>query len=159
MEEQEWSIHFDGSFTFQGGGIGMVLKSPGKEHMFTYKLGFSCSNNEAEYETQIVGLKAAKRLGIKRLKVFGDFELVIKQIKGTYGVKNPSLAAYKVTAQELMKHFTSLKCKVINRNENKLAASLATLATKSMLKKEKITLRVEKQLDLFKVELCLLEDW
>ena len=36
-----------------------------------------------------------------------------------------------------MKHFTSIECKVISRNENKLADSLATLATKSMLKKEK----------------------
>ena len=44
-----------------------------------------------------------------------------------------------------MKHFTSIECKVINWNENKLADLLATLATKSMLKKEKMTLQVEKQ--------------
>ena len=40
IEEQEWSMHFDGLSTFQGGGIGVVLKSPGEEHMFTYKLRF-----------------------------------------------------------------------------------------------------------------------
>ena len=74
----------------------MVLKSLGEEHTFTYKLGFPCSNNEAKYEALLVGLKAAKRLGIKKLKVFKDSELVIKQVGGTYGVKNPSLAAYKV---------------------------------------------------------------
>ena len=44
----------------------------------------------------MVGLKAARRLGIKRLKIFGDFELVIKQVEGIYGVKSPSLAAYRV---------------------------------------------------------------
>ena len=44
-----------------------------------------------------------------------------------------------------MKHFISIECKVINKNENKLIDSLATLATKSMLKKEKMTLQVEKQ--------------
>ena len=66
----------------------MVLKSLVEEHMFTFKLYFPCSNNEAEYETLVVGLKASKRLGIKRLKVFGDSELVINQIEGTYGVKN-----------------------------------------------------------------------
>ena len=54
------------------------------------------------------------------------------------------MAAYKATVQDLMKHFTSIECKVINRNENKLADSLATLATKFVLKKEKITFRVEK---------------
>ena len=66
----------------------MVLKSLVEEHMFTFKLHFPCSNNEAKYETLVVGLKASKRLGIKRLKVFGDSELVINQIEGTYGVKN-----------------------------------------------------------------------
>ena len=69
-------MHFNGLSTFQGGGIGVVLKSPGEEHMFAYKLRFHCSNNVAEYEALI--LKATKRLGIKRLKVFGDSESVIK---------------------------------------------------------------------------------
>ena len=58
-----------------------------------------------------------------------------------------------------MKHFTSIECKVINRNENKLVDSLATLATKSVLKKEKMTLRVEKQPGLIQDELCLPQDW
>ena len=58
----------------------MVLKSPREEHMFAYKLCFPCSNNEAEYEALLLGLKAAKRFGIKKLKEFGDFELVIKQV-------------------------------------------------------------------------------
>ena len=58
-----------------------------------------------------------------------------------------------------MRHFTSIECRVINWNENKLANSLATLATKYVLKKEKMTLRVEKQFNLIKVKLCLQEDW
>lgn len=70
---------------------------------------------------------------------------MIKQVGGTYGVKNPSLVVYRVGVQRIMKYFTSMEYKVINRNENKLADSLATLATKSILKKEKMTLQVEKQ--------------
>ena len=65
----------------------------------------------------MVGLKAAKRLGIKRLKIFGDSELVIKQVEGIYGVKNPSLAAYRATMQRIMEHFTSIEYKVVNRND------------------------------------------
>ena len=87
-----------------------------------------------------VGLKATRRLVIKRLKAFGDSKLVIRQVKGTYGVKNPSLAAYKAIVQRIMEHFTFIEYKVVNRGENKLADSLAILATKSILKKEKITL-------------------
>ena len=89
-------MYFDGSSTFQGGGIGVALRSLGEEHTFAYKLHFRCSNNEAEYEALLVGLKATRRLGIKGLKVFGDSKLVIRQVEGIYGVKNLSLAAYRV---------------------------------------------------------------
>ena len=77
-EEQEWPMHFDGSSTYQGGGVSVVLKSLGEENMFAYKPRFPYSNNEAEYEALVVGLKAAKKLGVRRLKVFGDSKLVIK---------------------------------------------------------------------------------
>ena len=56
----------------------MVLKTLGEEHTFSYKLRFPYLNNEIEYEALIMGLKATRRLGIKKLKVFGDSELVIK---------------------------------------------------------------------------------
>lgn len=75
-------------------------------------------------------------------------------------MKNPSLAAYRATTQELMKNFTSAECKVINQNKIKLADSLATLATKPVLKKEKLTLQIEKKKPvLIKSESCLPEDW
>ncbi|XP_075663032.1 uncharacterized protein LOC142632532 [Castanea sativa] len=136
-------MYFDGSSTSQRGGIGVVLKSPGEEHTFAYKLRFPCSNNEEEYEALLVGLKAAERLGIKRLKIFGDSKLVIRQVEGIYGVKNPNLTAYKVALQRIMEHFTSIQYKVVNINENKFADSLATLAIKFVLKKEKMMLSRE----------------
>ena len=74
-------------------------------------------------------------------------------------MKNPSLAAYRATMQDLEKHFTFIECKMINRNEDKLVDSLATLATKSVLKKEKMTFRMAKQLGLIKGGLCLTKDW
>ena len=58
-----------------------------------------------------------------------------------------------------MKHFTSIEYKVVSRNENKFVDSLATLATKSVLKKEKLTLQVEKQPGLVQDEWCLPQDW
>ena len=63
--------------------------------MFACKLHFPCSDNEAEYEALLVGLKATRRLGIIRLKIFGDSKFVIRQVEGIYGVRNPSLAAYR----------------------------------------------------------------
>ena len=53
-----------------------------------------------------------------------------------------------------MEHFTFIEYKVVNRGENKLANSLATLAIKFVLKKEKMILRVKKQPGLVQDELC-----
>ena len=85
--------------------------------------------------------------------------MVIRQVKGIYRVKNPSLATYRAAVQRIMEHFNFIEYKVVNRGENKLANSLATLATKSVLKKEKMTLQVEKQPGLVKDELCFPQDW
>ena len=50
-------MYFDGSSIVQGGRIRVVLKSPGEEHTFAYKLHFPYSNNEAKYEALFVGLR------------------------------------------------------------------------------------------------------
>ena len=52
-------MYFDGSSTFQGGRIGVVLKSLREEHTFAYKLHFLCLKNEEKYEALLVGLKVA----------------------------------------------------------------------------------------------------
>ena len=51
---------------------------PSKVQVCSYKLAFDCSNNEAEYEALIVGLKILRKLKAKKIAVYGDFELVIK---------------------------------------------------------------------------------
>ena len=69
-------------------------------------------------------------------------------------MKNPSLVAYRAAVQKVMEHLTFIEYKMVNRGENKLADSLATLATKLVLKKEKMMLQVEKQPGLAQDELC-----
>jgi len=44
----------------------------------SYKLAFECSNNEAEYEAMIIGLKILRKLNAKRISIYGDSKLVIK---------------------------------------------------------------------------------
>ena len=78
-----------------GNGIGVVLVSPEGCHTpFTARLCFDCTNNRAEYEACIFGLKAAIDLGIKSLNVLEDSALVIIQIKGEWDTKHPSLIPY-----------------------------------------------------------------
>ena len=69
VEDIEWTLNFDGSSTHEGGGVGIVLKSTGNERRvdLSYKLDFTCTNNEVEYETLILGLMAALNIRVSKL--------------------------------------------------------------------------------------------
>ncbi|KAH9316947.1 hypothetical protein KI387_018716, partial [Taxus chinensis] len=84
-ESMEWQVHFDGSFTFHGSGAGVVLITPiGDIIPRAFRLGFPCTNNIAEYEALIAGLKLAITWNIKQLRVVGDSQLIIKQVNDEY---------------------------------------------------------------------------
>ena len=73
----------DGALNALGNGIGAMIISPKGYHTpYTARLCFNCTNNMAEYEACIMGLRAAIDLRVKFLSVFGDSALVISQIKG-----------------------------------------------------------------------------
>ncbi|XP_024200230.1 uncharacterized protein LOC112203495 [Rosa chinensis] len=87
-EEEPWTLHFDGSAMTNRGGAGVVLLDPmGHAIPLSFKLNFSCTNNVAEYEAFIVGLTTAHELSVKKIKVNGDSNLVISQLKGDFAVK------------------------------------------------------------------------
>ena len=63
----------------------MLLISPGGETIkLMYKLEFITTNNTAEYEALLLGLKAAKYLGIQQISAYGDSELVVQQVRNNY---------------------------------------------------------------------------
>ncbi|KAK5818719.1 hypothetical protein PVK06_023663 [Gossypium arboreum] len=83
LEELPWKLNFDGASNAVGNRIGAVLVSPNGDHfLFTSKLDFDCTNNMAEYEACIMGVRAAIECKIKVLEVYGDSALVIYQLKG-----------------------------------------------------------------------------
>ena len=83
---------FDGASNTLGNEIGDVIISPEGFHTpFTSRLCFDCTNNMAEYEACILGLKVAIDLRIKHLNVFGDSALVISQVKGNWDTKHHNL--------------------------------------------------------------------
>ena len=58
-----------------------------------------CSyHNTVEYEAYLIGLAIALKMGIKHLKVIGDSNLVVSQDKGSFSLKEPSLALYRTLA-------------------------------------------------------------
>ena len=61
----------------------------------SFKLGFSCSNNTAEYEAYLTRLIVALSIGVKYMKVLGDSNLVVSQVKGDFALSEQSLVAYR----------------------------------------------------------------
>ena len=74
-------MYFDGSLKLEGGGARVLfISSKGEQLKYVFQILFKVSNNEAEYEAVLHGLRLAVSLGIKRLLVYGDSLLVIQQV-------------------------------------------------------------------------------
>jgi ribonuclease HI len=71
----------------------------------SYKLEFETTNNVAEYEALVLGLRAAKDMKIEELAVFGDAELIVHQVKNMYQAKHPRLRTYKNEVWDLVDNF------------------------------------------------------
>ena len=77
-EDELWQLYFDGSSCKEGAGVGVILISPGGEIVkLMYKLEFITTNNTVEYEAFLLGLKAAKDLGIQQISAYGNSKLVV----------------------------------------------------------------------------------
>jgi hypothetical protein len=91
-----WKLFFDGASSREGAGSGVVFVSPDQETIsLSYKLEFEATNNVAEYEALVLGLRAVREMGIQEVAGFGDAELVVQQIRNTYQAKHPRLRSYR----------------------------------------------------------------
>ncbi|XP_022030759.1 uncharacterized protein LOC110931682 [Helianthus annuus] len=87
------------------------------------------TNNEAEYEALIAGLRLAKEMKVQKLKVFTDSLLVSSQVNDSYVAKEPNMKRYREKSKELMKTFQECNIKQIPRSQNKKADALSKLAS------------------------------
>ncbi|XP_049371532.1 uncharacterized protein LOC125836404 [Solanum verrucosum] len=96
------------------------------------KLRFEYTNNMAEYEACIIGLKMTIDMNVHELLVIGDSNLLIHQVQGEWAVKNPKITPYVRYIQKLCKRFRKIEFIHTLRTQNELADALATIA--SMIK-------------------------
>jgi ribonuclease HI len=124
-------MFFDGASSREGVGAGVVFVSPTQETIsLSYKLEFETTNNVAEYEALVLGLRAAKDMGIEEISVFGDAELIVHQIKNIYQAKHPRLRAYRNEVWDLIDNFfLAFNISFIPREENTMADSLVVSAS------------------------------
>ncbi|GJW36485.1 reverse transcriptase domain-containing protein [Tanacetum coccineum] len=89
---EPWILFTDGSSCADGSGEGLILTSPeGIEFTYALRFGFEATNNEAEYEALIVGLRIAEQIGIKSLQANVDSRFVANQVNGTYIAKEADM--------------------------------------------------------------------
>jgi ribonuclease HI len=126
-----WKMFFDGASSKEGVGAGVIFVSPTQETIsLSYKLEFETTNNVAEYEALVLGLREAKDMGIEELSVFGDVELIVHQIKNLYQTKHPRLRSYRNEVWDLVdSFFSTFNISFIPREENTMADSLAVSAS------------------------------
>jgi hypothetical protein len=79
---QIWSLYFDGSKSKEGASVGYVIINPaGNKTLIACRLEFECTNNTAEYEALLQGLRKDLDMNIQNLTVFGDSEIVVRQVR------------------------------------------------------------------------------
>jgi ribonuclease HI len=99
-------MYFDGSYTLKGAGAGVVLISPeGDILKYAIPLEFSAINNIAEYEGLVTDLRLSKDLGIQRLLIRGDSQLVVKHVQNEYDYSNENMAEYLVKVSMMERFF------------------------------------------------------
>ncbi|XP_075086262.1 uncharacterized protein LOC142168974 [Nicotiana tabacum] len=97
-----WRIIFDGAVNFKEVGIGAALiLEYGQHYPSSEKIRFPCTNNMAEYEACILGIRMAVDMNIKELFVIGDFDLWIHQVQGEWSTKNAKILLYMHCVKEL----------------------------------------------------------
>ena len=95
QEPLSWKVFVDGTTNQRGFGVRLVLISPEKITIEkSLRLGFSATNNEAKYETLLVGMTMVPKLGGKSMEIFLDSRLVIGQVKGELEAREVRMQEY-----------------------------------------------------------------
>jgi ribonuclease HI len=82
------------------------------------------TNNVAEYRALVAGLERARELGIDQLEVVSDSELLVKQMRGEYKVKNAALRELSLAAARIARDIGDVTYTSVRREENELADRL-----------------------------------
>lgn len=125
-----WRLYFDDSKCTHREGVSIVLVSPTNDVIpMAYKLGFECTNNMAEYEVLLLGLREAALLKIKELKIYGDSKLVVNQVEDVYNTNDEKLKTYKEAVTDILNHFEKYIIENILRINNRYANAMESVAS------------------------------
>ena len=129
FEDPTWIVHCDGAWGMAGAGIAAILMPPkGPKLRYVARLEFPMTNNIAEYEAVLLGLRKLGALGVRRCIVKSDSQVVVGHIKKEFTTKEPELIKYLTIVRRMEKHFTGFTFRHIPRSKNAEADELAKAA-------------------------------
>nr|GEY33030.1 hypothetical protein [Tanacetum cinerariifolium] len=131
-QEEPWTLFTDGSSCMDGSGARLILTNPkGVEFTYALRFQFAASNNEAEYEALVAGLRIATQMGVKNIQVNVDSKLVANQVLGTYVAKEDNMIKYLEIVRGLVSGFTIFSISQVPRSKKKQADALSKIASTS----------------------------
>ncbi|XP_064955645.1 uncharacterized protein LOC103986523 [Musa acuminata AAA Group] len=128
---EAWTLHVDGSASSKGAGAGLVLLAPdGRSFERSLRFEFKATNNEAEYEALLAGLRLALEMQVAAIHVLTNSQLVAKQLSGGYEARDATMAKYLTRVRDLTAKFPYFTLSNVPREENGRADALAKLASR-----------------------------
>jgi ribonuclease HI len=132
-DTEAWTVFCDGSWGTFGAGAAAVLVAPSKvKTCFTVKLDFSCTNNIAEYEALLLGLRKLRAMGIRRAILKTDSQVIASHVDKSSRARDPKLEKYLDAVRRLEASFEGFSVKSIPRGENEHADLLAKSAAQGL---------------------------
>jgi ribonuclease HI len=124
-------MHCDGAYFDDGAASSTILMSPsGIKMKYVVRLNFEDkTNNVAEYEGSLLGLRKARAIGARRVVINTDSELITRQIGKSYTTKHDEMRKYLKTVRGMEEFFFSFTVKKIPRDQNNEADMLAKATT------------------------------
>lgn len=130
MSGRTFIVHTDGGSRGNPGpaAIGAVINESKKIiHTISQTIG-STTNNQAEYQAVYIALQWCQENGGGHVSVMADSELIVKQLRGEYKMKNQDLAQWFIRIQSLIEQIGEVTFTVIRREENTAADALVNQA-------------------------------
>jgi ribonuclease HI len=135
---KELKVYIDGASKGNPGpsGIGVVICQDGQTIKNIASFIGNTTNNIAEYTALIYGLQEGLILGAESIKINTDSQLLYRQLKKIYKIKNPNILGLYNQVLHLLSAFKNVSINHISRLENKGADKLANQAVKQAAKKK-----------------------
>ncbi|XP_075479304.1 uncharacterized protein LOC142520187 [Primulina tabacum] len=124
-EEEILIIFVDRASSLSGCGvIVVIIAPPGEKFKLALRIYSRVTNNEAEYEAVLAGIRAVREVGASRIILYSDSQLITQQIKGIYEAKDDMMLKYLKLIKAQAEVFVDWSIEQIPREENEEADAL-----------------------------------